>query len=424
MKSLLNKLFKLKSNKFLYGHRFTELTSHKHIKKLFEIFSAYNDKSEIRFVGGCIRKILMNEKIDDIDLATNINPSEVKKILKDQNIKFIETGLSHGTITVVLGEKNYEITSLRKDVSTDGRHANVKFTNDWKEDASRRDFSINSIYSDIDGNLFDPYNGKFDLKNGKINFIGNPNERIKEDYLRILRYIRFFLNYSNIPHDEKIKKVIRQNINGVKNLSKERLIDELRKIFISKKFSNLAKDPFIVELIRLIFPELHKIEIFKNLNDQAIKLLPDKDFIFLISVALIDNSDNSEYFLFKYNISNREKRRIKFIKSYYNKIFEKNFFTEKNLNRIYYYNGISYIEDLIDFKIFNSKKINKNLIELKQLYIKMPKPVFPIKAGYLINDFKLKEGKNLGEKLRILEEIWIDNEFEISKKEIIKAINS
>ena len=408
----------------MFGHRFTELTSDKHIKKLFEIISAYNDKSEIRFVGGCIRKILTNEKIDDIDLATNINPSEVKKILKEQNIKFIETGLSHGTITVVLGEKNYEITSLRKDVSTDGRHANVKFTNDWKEDASRRDFSINSIYSDIDGNLFDPYDGKLDLKNGKINFIGNPDERIKEDYLRILRYIRFFLNYSNIPHDAEIKKVIKKNINGVKNLSKERLIDELRKIFISKKFPILAKDPFMLELIGLIFPELHNIEIFKNLNDQAVKLLPIKDFIFLISVALIDNSDNSEYFLFKYNISKKDKKRIKFIKNYYNKIFEKNFFTEKNLNRIYYYNGFSYIEDLIDFKIFNSKKINKNLNELKQLYINMPKPVFPIKASYLINNFKLKEGKNLGDKLKVLEEIWIDNEFEISKKEIVKAINS
>ena len=424
MKSLLNKLFKLKSNKFLLGNRFTELTNNKDIKKLFEIISAYNNKSEIRFVGGCIRKILNNEEIDDIDLATNINPSEVKKILKDQNIKFIETGLSHGTITVVLGEKNYEITSLRKDVSTDGRHANVKFTNDWKEDASRRDFSINSIYSDIDGNLFDPYDGKLDLKNGKINFIGNPDERIKEDYLRILRYIRFFLNYSKIPHDAEIKKVIKKNINGVKNLSKERLIDELRKIFISKKFPILAKDPFMLELIGLIFPELHNIEIFKNLNDQAVKLLPIKDFIFLISVALIDNSDNSEYFLFKYNISKKDKKRIKFIKNYYNKIFEKNFFTEKNLNRIYYYNGFSYIEDLIDFKIFNSKKINKNLNELKQLYINMPKPVFPIKASYLINNFKLKEGKNLGDKLKVLEEIWIDNEFEISKKEIVKAINS
>ncbi len=424
MKILLKKFFKLSSNKSLLSDRFSELTNNKDILKIFNIISSYNDKSEIRFVGGCIRKILNHENIDDIDLATNINPSEVKKILQAQNIRFIETGLSHGTITVVLGEKNYEITSLRKDVLTDGRHAKVQFTEDWSHDASRRDFSINSIYSDIHGNLFDPYDGRLDLKNGKINFIGNPDERIKEDYLRILRYIRFFLNYSNLPHEEKIKKVIRQNINGIKNLSKERLIDELRKIFTSKKFINLAKDQFILELIGLIFPELKNINIFKKLNDDAIKLLPKKDFIFLISVALIDNSDNSDYFIFKYNLSNKAKDRIKFIKAYYYKVFEKNFFSEKNLNKIYYYNGLQYVQDLIDFKIFNSKNISKNLIKLKKMYAEMPKPVFPIKASYLINDFKLKEGKNLGEKLKVLEKIWIDNEFKISQKEIIKAINS
>ena len=424
MRSLLKKIFKFNSNKFLSGNRFTELTNNKDIKKIFKIISSYDDKSEIRFVGGCIRKILNNENIDDIDLATNINPSEVKKILMDQNIKFVETGLSHGTITVVIGDKNYEITSLRKDVLTDGRHANVQFTKDWSQDASRRDFSINSIYSDIDGNLFDPYDGRLDLKMGKINFIGNPDDRIKEDYLRILRYIRFFLNYSNIPHEERIKKIIKQNINGVKNLSKERLVDELRKIFKSKKLINLAKDPFILELIGLIFPELNNINIFKNLNDDAIKLLPEKDYIFLISIALIDSSDNSDYFIFKYNIPNKAKNRIKFIKTYYGKIFEKNFFSEKNLNKIYYYNGFKYVQDLIDFKIFHSNKINKNLNKLKQMYEIMPKPVFPIKASFLINDFKLKEGRNLGEKLKVLERIWIDNEFKISQKEIIKAINS
>ena len=187
----------------------------------FKIISDYNDKSEIRFVGGCIRKVLNNEKIDDIDLATNINPSEVKKILENQNIRFIETGLSHGTITVVIGDKKYEITSLRKDVLTDGRHAKVQFTQDWSQDASRRDFSINSIYSDIDGNLFDPYDGKLDLKKGKIIFIGNPEERIKEDYLRILRYLRFFLIYSKKKHKDETKSFIKKNLVGISKLSKE-----------------------------------------------------------------------------------------------------------------------------------------------------------------------------------------------------------
>ena len=142
------------------------------------------------------------------------------------------TGIEHGTITARIEEKNFEITSLRKDVSTDGRRAVVEFTDDWAEDAIRRDFTINSIYSDKEGNLFDPNEGVKDLKNGKIEFIGDPEKRIKEDYLRILRYVRFFLNYSKNEHKLNVKKVIKQNISEIVKLSKERLIDELKKLVI------------------------------------------------------------------------------------------------------------------------------------------------------------------------------------------------
>ena len=131
-----------------------------------------------------------------MDFAVNLKPLECIDALKKHNIKYYETGIKHGTVTAVIENNKFEITSLRKDVFTDGRHAKVEFSNNWFEDASRRDFTINSIYSDINGNLYDPYNGKKDLENGEIKFIGNIEKRIKEDYLRILRYIRFFLNYS------------------------------------------------------------------------------------------------------------------------------------------------------------------------------------------------------------------------------------
>ena len=109
------------------------------------------------------------------------------------NIKVIDTGISHGTVTAIINKKKFEITTLRKDVLTDGRHANVSFTKDWKQDALRRDFTMNSIYADIEGRIFDPLNGILDLKNGKIKFIGSPEKRIQEDYFRILRYFRDFL---------------------------------------------------------------------------------------------------------------------------------------------------------------------------------------------------------------------------------------
>ena len=149
--------------------------------------------------------------MDDIDLAVNLNPNQVKECLQSNNIKFFETGIKHGTITANIGQKNFEITSLREDVDTDGRHANVRYTTDWLKDSLRRDFTINSIYADKDGNLFDPNGGAKDIEEGKVIFIGNANNRIQEDYLRILRYVRFFINYSNHPHNSSVKKSIKLN---------------------------------------------------------------------------------------------------------------------------------------------------------------------------------------------------------------------
>ena len=163
----------LKTDLFLYkkfgsdkGTKFLE-----NIKEAQVIFSYLNEgkkKNEIRFVGGCVRKAMCGEKVDDIDLATSLTPNEVKKILNEKKIKVIDTGILHGTITAILDKKKFEITTLRKDISTDGRHANVKFTTSWEEDSLRRDFTINSIYADIEGRIFDPQNGISDLRKGKI----------------------------------------------------------------------------------------------------------------------------------------------------------------------------------------------------------------------------------------------------------------
>ena len=198
MITLLNKLFFRSKNFNSLSLAFQKIKKETEIKKIFKIIEEFSSTSEIRYVGGCVRKVINNEVVDDIDLAVNLNPNEISKIFKKNNIKFYETGINHGTITALIDNKKFEITSLRKDVSTDGRHAKVEFSNDWYEDASRRDFTINSIYADIDGNLFDPFDGKKDLKNGKIKFIGEDDKRIKEDYLRILRHVRFFINYSKL----------------------------------------------------------------------------------------------------------------------------------------------------------------------------------------------------------------------------------
>ena len=417
MKNILTKIFNLKKSLNSKESSFLEITKVTKVSEIFKAISNYNAKSEIRYVGGCVRKILNNEKFDDIDLATNLKPNELKECLKKNNIEFFETGIDHGTITARIDEKNFEITSLRKDISTDGRHAVVEFTNEWKQDAVRRDFTINSIYADKDGNLFDPNDGVKDLENGKIEFIGDPAKRVKEDYLRIPRYIRFFLNYSRQDHELTTKKIIKQNISGVIKLSKERLLDELKKLVISNGFINIYDDDFCKEILLLIFPQLKNINIIRKLKKNYKTEILKKDFVFLLSLLIIDETDNSEFFLYKFNMSNEAKLRIKFLKEIYDNSNKKDTFSKKNLQKIFYFQGKSYLLDAIDFQLFRSNKNNK-LVELKKYFEKLEKPKFPIKTEIIMERYNLKEGKELGQKLKHLENLWVENNFNISEKEV------
>ena len=418
MIDLINKFFSFSKHLDGKPSSFKELKKKKEIKKLFLAIENYSEDSEIRYVGGCVRKILNNEIVDDIDFAVNLKPEECSAALKENNIKFFEIGISHGTIIAVIDSYKFEITSLRKDLITDGRHAKVAFTTDWQEDASRRDFTINAIFSDIHGNLYDPFDGKKDLEIGKIKFIGDADKRIKEDYLRILRYIRFFLNYSKTEHNDKIRKIIKQNLNGISNISSERLLDEFKKLIISSSFLKLFKDPFCLELINLIFPQFKNLDIFKNLNKFAEINIKKVDFIFLISLMLIDNTDNVEYFLFKFNISSIDKKRILFLNKFYNKEINKNYFSKNNLWKIFYYNGKQALFDLIYFEIFKSKKVNQKLIALLEYFKDKEVPVFPVKAVNLMEKYNIPEGKQLGLKLKKIEEQWIKNDFTVLDNEI------
>ena len=424
MTSILSKIFKNKDRNNYYSTDFENLNRKTNIKKIFNLISNFSETSEVRYVGGSIRKIINKEKVDDIDLATNINPKIVCEIFKKNEISFYESGIEHGTITAKIDNHKFEITTLRKDVSTDGRHAEVKFSNDWHEDASRRDFTFNAIYADLEGNLYDPFDGKKDLELGKVEFIGDPEKRIKEDYLRILRYIRFFLNYSKIDHKESLKKIIKQNLNGISKISSNRLLDELEKLILSKGFLKLFKDAFSKEIIAIIFPQLINLNIFKNINDYSKKIIKEKDFIFIISIMIIDDTDNSEYFIFKYNISNKDKERIRFLSKIFSKNADKNIFNEKKLWKIFYYNGKDNLNDLIDFKIIQSKKLDKNILKLKKFFNTQEIPKLEIKAKTLIEKFNFKEGKELGEKLKEIEEFWIENSFKISDKELNRIIKN
>lgn len=203
------------------------------IKELFNVIEASG--KEIRFVGGCIRDALMGIESKDIDLAINARPDTTIQILKAKGIRAIPTGIDYGTVTVLLKGKTVEITSLRKDTDCDGRHAIVEYTDSWEEDASRRDFTMNTIYADIDGNLYDYCDGIKDINNKTVRFVGNAAKRVEEDTLRILRYYRFLASHGDVASiDAEAAQACRIYAIQLPSLSGERIQTEIRKLLDAK----------------------------------------------------------------------------------------------------------------------------------------------------------------------------------------------
>jgi poly(A) polymerase len=188
---------------------------------------------EARFVGGCVRAAVLGRAVKDIDIATGEPPERVMALLEKAGIKAIPTGLAHGTVTALIDEARFEITTLRLDVETDGRHAKVVFTDDWARDAARRDFTINAMFLAPDGALFDPRGGLADLKDGRVRFVGEARARIVEDVLRLLRYFRFFAEYDRPPPDAEALSACKDLAGELPKLSGERVRGELMKLLIA-----------------------------------------------------------------------------------------------------------------------------------------------------------------------------------------------
>jgi len=185
---------------------------------------------EARVVGGAVRDVLTGHQVREVDLATPRTPEQVAKALQAAGIRAVPTGLDHGTVTAVVDGHGYEVTTLRRDVETDGRHAVVAFTDDWRADATRRDFTINAMSLTRSGEVFDYFGGIDDLRAGILRFVGDPATRIAEDYLRILRYFRFLARYAGGPTDPAALAAIRAGLPGIARLSVERVWSELGRI--------------------------------------------------------------------------------------------------------------------------------------------------------------------------------------------------
>lgn len=182
------------------------------------------------FVGGCVRNAALGAAISDVDIATSAAPDQVITLAKAAGFRSIPTGISHGTVTVLTGVAAYEVTTFRRDLSTDGRHAQVAFSGDIVDDAARRDFTMNAIYADLDGHVIDPLGGLPDLLARRLRFVGDPAARIAEDYLRILRFFRFHAVYAKDGFDADALAAIADNLDGLETISAERITAELSKL--------------------------------------------------------------------------------------------------------------------------------------------------------------------------------------------------
>lgn len=398
-----------------------KLNDHQEAKEIFKLLNSEEEQVVCLFVGGCVRDILYGKEVSDIDFATSLNPETVKNKLKSANISYNDSFEHYGSIKVFINEKTFEINSLRKDFDNDGRHSNIIFTQDWKQDALRRDFTINAIYSDLDGRVYDPFKGVEDLNNGTLRFIGDPEKRIKEDYLRALRYFRFFIQFSKVDYDDYIINCIKNNQDHIEKLSNTRLIEELKKILLSGESHKLFENYFVKNLYLSVYKGIKYLTRLEFKRKKKV-LNKDIDWIIILSLLLIDQTKNYERFVKDFNLSNEIKNRFSKLQSQFT--FKTPDKIEKidNLKKGVLKFGVSAVIDFIHFQYLINDKYDYDLYQKNLKIIKeINPPSFEFNTEILIKK-GFKEDKNLGNALKFLEQRWLANNYEIREKDINDAI--
>lgn len=381
------------------------------------IFASLDNNA--RFVGGAVRDALLEKDAKDIDIATPFIPDEVTSRLEKHGIKVIPTGIKHGTVTAVIFGESFEITTLRRDVDCTGRHAEVEFTDNWEEDTARRDFTINAMSCSQDGEVFDYFGGLEDLQNGKVKFVGDAKTRCREDYLRILRFFRFFAYYGQMPVDLNALDACRELGNGIESLSGERIQAEMLKLLAAPNpiysLQLMVQDnvmPFVISDITI-----SHIVYLENLLVSAKKR--SKNPILRLSALLCYNIEAANILVARWKLSNFDKNRLLFLCDPENAIHIST--DEKNAKKLLRSWGKENFLDIamLGFAYGMDEEMFNHLYALENWSI----PDFPLKGKDLL-PLGLEQGKKMGDFLKIAEEWWEENDYKASKQELLAYVKT
>ena len=402
--------------------RFSLILEQNDVAQVFDLFETYQ-KNSIFVVGGAIRDALLNREITDIDFATPLEPKTITEILNKENIKFIDVGINHGTVTAIINERKFEITTFRDDIFTDGRHAQVSFSNSLEEDALRRDFTINAMYLDKSGNLIDPTDGKKDLENRVVRFIGRPDERIKEDYLRILRYFRFLALFGDISPDAEVMKTISANLDKLSVVSKERQWNELKSILSLTAPNNAISAMSEIGLLDDYFNGIGINDAFVNLIEIESKISFSIDPILRLSTLIENSLDKANTIIKKLPLSKSESTDLLKLCTLNKKVVS--YMSMKEVRYLLYLLGRDGFQKQI-LVTWAKDANNKNEVNWRSLYEvaqSWEKPSFALTAKDVIN-MGISQGPMVGDILKEVEDWWAENDFIDDKFSLIERLKA
>ncbi|CAI5450850.1 unnamed protein product [Caenorhabditis angaria] len=382
---------------------------------------------EIRIAGGAVRDLLMNIKPADVDFASTATPTQMKEIFEAEQIRMLhKRGEEHGTITCRIDDcENFEVTTLRVDVVCDGRRAKVEFTEDWQLDANRRDLTINSLFLSLDGTVVDYFGGIGDIKSRRVCFVGDARQRIQEDYLRILRYFRFFGRISNTSeHEDDTILAIIENKDGIKGISGERIWTELKKIVIGRMASEviytMIKECKLNVLLGL--PEECNIERFKMVFKRFEGSLDPMTMI----ACLCEEVEDISNFHKVTKLSNDERNTGEFILEHRREAQENleniDFWQDKIVDLEQRPGHDPSLEKLRRRVVQLAKSVGANR-EILEIIEKFESPKFPIDGKVLMSSGNLKKGPHVRNVLMYLFDLWRQSKFSMSQEELLEHTN-